>query len=217
MDQILQEQGFIQSGCVSDECMIQAGNLIGVDHVIGGSISKIGNLHVVSVRLVNVESGKIVKNYDLNHFGSLEELFLYSMGDVAQQILSINDNIDSITIYPVEIRKGSIFDFYQGKRYYVAGIMVEEKDIKQMINKSNLAPTELGDYKNEMMFYYIFSFLALLGDIALISDEDALEDEEFISGCIFFNSLAIYQRIKTHLKMKTAIDKYNQELLKQKI
>ena len=31
MDEVLQEQGFQQSGCVSDECLVEIGRLVGVE------------------------------------------------------------------------------------------------------------------------------------------------------------------------------------------
>ena len=45
MDEILGEQGFQQSGCVSDECAVEVGQLIGVQLMVAGSIGKIGNLY----------------------------------------------------------------------------------------------------------------------------------------------------------------------------
>ena len=44
MEEILSEQGFQQTGCVSDECVVEVGKLIGVQQIIGGSISKVGKI-----------------------------------------------------------------------------------------------------------------------------------------------------------------------------
>jgi TolB-like protein len=61
MDNILAEQGFQKTGCVSSECMVQVGKLVGVKQIVGGSISKVGNLFTVQLRMIDVETGKILK------------------------------------------------------------------------------------------------------------------------------------------------------------
>ena len=38
MEEILKEQGFQQSGCVSTQCAVEAGQLLGVTHIAAGSI-----------------------------------------------------------------------------------------------------------------------------------------------------------------------------------
>ena len=45
---MLKEQGFQQSGCVSSECAVEAGKLLGVDQIVTGSIGKIGSYYTVS-------------------------------------------------------------------------------------------------------------------------------------------------------------------------
>ena len=37
MDEVINEQGLQQSGCVSNECAIEIGQLVGVEKIIGGS------------------------------------------------------------------------------------------------------------------------------------------------------------------------------------
>ena len=59
MENILKEQKFQQSGCESDECVVEIGNILGVQQIVGGSISKVGNTYSVSARMVKVETGGI--------------------------------------------------------------------------------------------------------------------------------------------------------------
>ena len=42
MEEILKEQGFQQTGCTSSECAVQAGQLIGVNKLVAGSVGKVG-------------------------------------------------------------------------------------------------------------------------------------------------------------------------------
>ena len=43
MDEILNEQGFQQSGCTSSECAAEVGALLGVQNMVSGSFGKLGN------------------------------------------------------------------------------------------------------------------------------------------------------------------------------
>ena len=83
VEEILKEQGFQQSGCTTDECMVQIGRLIGVQKIIGGSISKVGNIYSVSSRIVNVETGEIEKTEVYDHIGDIGQLLTNGMRMVA--------------------------------------------------------------------------------------------------------------------------------------
>ncbi|MBN2000373.1 hypothetical protein JW935_22675 [candidate division KSB1 bacterium] len=86
MDQILQEQGFQQTGCTSDECIVQIGQLIGVEQMVGGSVSKFGNMYSIAARIVSVESGEILRIATYDHEGQLEGLLKYGISSVAAQL-----------------------------------------------------------------------------------------------------------------------------------
>ncbi len=88
MDQILGEQDFQQTGCVSSECMVEVGQLVGVTQIIGGSISKVGNTFSVNARIIDVETGEIVNsvNYDLT--GVIDELLISGMRNVSQLLFA---------------------------------------------------------------------------------------------------------------------------------
>jgi len=75
MEEILVEQGFQQSGCVSDECVIEAGNLLGVELMLAGSINRFGDLNLIDLRIVNVSNGKIVRSSS-HHFEGKKELII---------------------------------------------------------------------------------------------------------------------------------------------
>ena len=83
MQEVLKEQGFQQSGCTTDECMVEIGRLIGVEKIIGGSISKVGNIYSVSSRIVNVETGEIEKTEVYDHKGDIGQLLTEGMRMVA--------------------------------------------------------------------------------------------------------------------------------------
>ncbi len=59
MDKVLKEQAFQMTGCTSKECAVEAGQLLGVGKIIVGSVSMVGKTYLLSLSLVNVESGKV--------------------------------------------------------------------------------------------------------------------------------------------------------------
>ena len=42
MSEILQEQGFQQSECTSEECVVEVGRLLGVQRMLSGSVGRFG-------------------------------------------------------------------------------------------------------------------------------------------------------------------------------
>ena len=86
MEQILKEQGFQQSGCTTNECIVEVGRLIGVEQIAGGSISKIGSTYSVSARLVSVETGKILKIATYDFRGEIDDLLISGMKQIAIQL-----------------------------------------------------------------------------------------------------------------------------------
>ena len=50
MEEILKEQGFQQSGCTSDMCAVEAGQLLGVEKMLTGSVGKFGKLFTIELQ-----------------------------------------------------------------------------------------------------------------------------------------------------------------------
>jgi hypothetical protein len=59
MDKILKEQAFQMTGCTSKECAVEAGQLLGVGKIVVGSVSLVGRTYLLSLSVVNVETGKV--------------------------------------------------------------------------------------------------------------------------------------------------------------
>lgn len=102
IESILSEQDFQLSGCTSDECLIEVGRLLGAQKIVGGSISKVGNIFIVSARLINLETGEIEKIASYDHRGEFEDMLSEGMGKVAS-MLSTTDNeiVESVSEGPL--------------------------------------------------------------------------------------------------------------------
>ena len=57
LDKILNEQALQQSGCTTDECSAEIGQLLGAQFMISGSIGKLGDTFTVESKLVSVSTG----------------------------------------------------------------------------------------------------------------------------------------------------------------
>ncbi|MFC2061225.1 CsgG/HfaB family protein [Elusimicrobiota bacterium] len=60
MEKVLAEQGFQQTGCTTQDCAVKIGNLLNVQKIIIGNLSKLGNTYYVTANIVDVETGEIV-------------------------------------------------------------------------------------------------------------------------------------------------------------
>ena len=83
IEQILVEQGFQQLGCTTNECMVEVGKLIGVEQMIGGSISKVGNTFSVAAKIIDVETGELTKTAIYDYSGNIDILLTKGMRKVA--------------------------------------------------------------------------------------------------------------------------------------
>jgi len=62
MDDLLKEQGFQLSGaCDQASCLLEIGRLLPVEKVVGGSVGKIGNTWTITLRMINIATGRIEK------------------------------------------------------------------------------------------------------------------------------------------------------------
>ena len=58
MDRILKEQAFQMTGGVLKDRAVEAGQFLGVGNIVIGSIGIVGRTYMISLSLVNIESGK---------------------------------------------------------------------------------------------------------------------------------------------------------------
>ncbi len=90
IENILFEQGLQQTGCITNECIIEIGKLLGVDKIIGGSISKIGNMYSIYAKIISIGTGEIIKSSTFDYEGDIEHLLVYGMKYIAYDICELN-------------------------------------------------------------------------------------------------------------------------------
>ncbi len=64
MNKILKEQKFQMSGCVAQECKVEAGQLLGVGKIVNGSVGIVGKTYYLTLQLIDVRTGEILKSVE---------------------------------------------------------------------------------------------------------------------------------------------------------
>lgn len=90
MDAILKEQGFQSSiyACQDENCALDLGRLFSVKHLVMGTVSKIGSLYALSLRMVDTESGEIISEKYFDCYCSDEELLTRGTFQVVSALLN---------------------------------------------------------------------------------------------------------------------------------
>ena len=89
MNSILQEVEFQNSGACDDaSCMVEVGRVLGVSKIVAGSVGKLGEFYTVSLRLIDVQTGKIDKSVDYDYSGTISKLVTKAMAEIALKLSS---------------------------------------------------------------------------------------------------------------------------------
>jgi len=110
MEDVLKEQKLQMSGCTSNECVVQMGQLLGVHKMFTGVVTKVGATYVVTLKIINVESGKIEKAETEECAKCEEDALLVSMRNIANKIagLQVQPGVVSQAIQPAQVKTEEI-------------------------------------------------------------------------------------------------------------
>ncbi|MBC8403191.1 MAG: PEGA domain-containing protein [Candidatus Marinimicrobia bacterium] len=134
MQEILEEQGFQQSGCVTDECVVEVGQMLGAQQMVGGSIGRLGNVFTITARVIDVESGEIINVTTYDHEGDIGSLLKTGMRQVAldlfskQEVASVSAVINTGDLFIVTDPEGAEFIVDNRKMGYTP-ILIEKLGI----------------------------------------------------------------------------------------
>ena len=86
MNAILNEQGFQQTGCTSVECAIEIGQLLNVQVMVAGSIGKIEEIYSLSLRMIDVETGAIIRTATRDYEGKLSDVLTEVIPELSAEL-----------------------------------------------------------------------------------------------------------------------------------
>lgn len=87
MASVLKEQGFQQTGaCDEASCLVEVGQLLGVERMVAGSVGKIATMHTISLRMINVATGEIMFTVNEDYQGDLTGVLTTAVGNAARKL-----------------------------------------------------------------------------------------------------------------------------------
>ena len=95
MEEIMNEQGFQQSGCTTSECAAEVGALLGVQNMVSGSFGKLGNSYTIDAKLFSVSTGGTIRSVSKTYKGEVDGL-LNIIEIVAWELVGLTPPADKL-------------------------------------------------------------------------------------------------------------------------
>ncbi len=99
MESILEEQGFQLSGCTSDECAVEVGRMLGVERMLAGSLGIVGSTHTLNVRMIDVETGRILTGRSVDCACPIDEVLTTRIREIAYLLSTGETQVQRMTGY----------------------------------------------------------------------------------------------------------------------
>ena len=172
MEEVLQEQGFQQTGCTSEECAVEVGQLLGVQNMIGGSIGRVGDTFTLDVRMISVQSGISLMTKQKTYAGKVDGLII-EIEVLAYELFGITtpDELEARRIagvpvaqgVPQKTRMGAVIrsmavpglgQFYSGSKLFGTGFLAGELAVAGLFYTTYTAyQTATDDYNGFQALY----------------------------------------------------------------
>ncbi len=92
MDAILSEQGLGMVGITSQDDMVKAGRMLNVNMIVAGSISKIGSIYTLTVRMFSVETAELMIAESKDCQCTIEEVMMTQIAEMAKLLAGTAEN-----------------------------------------------------------------------------------------------------------------------------
>ena len=89
MEQILTEQDFQMTGCTSNECAVEIGQLIGARQMLAGSFGRLGTIYTIDMRIIDVVTGRITRTTSYDIEGSISLLLTEGLAEAVRRIAGV--------------------------------------------------------------------------------------------------------------------------------
>jgi len=122
MEEILQEQGFQQTGCSSAECAVEIGNLLGVQQMVSGSFGKIGETYTIETKLFSVETSETIRAVNKTYKGAVDGL-ITQVELVAWELAGLEPPDDLKERAGIPTEKPKVASSGGGKKWLLTGLV----------------------------------------------------------------------------------------------
>ena len=183
MENVLNEQGFQQTGCTTDECAVEVGKLLGVQYMVGGAIGKVGETFTIDTRMIAVETGESVRTRNVSYVGKVDgliieiEILAYEMVEMKPPMELLerrNLGTPAVGRPRAKTKMGAMMrsvmfpglgQFYSGKGLWGAGWILSELAVAGLIYTNYTSyRSELNDYNDYMEQYRKETNTALIAE-----------------------------------------------------
>ena len=72
--EIMQEQGYSEAECSSEECAVEVGALLGVEFMINGAIGRLGDTYTIDIKMFSVQTGAAENTINTTYVGKVDGL-----------------------------------------------------------------------------------------------------------------------------------------------
>lgn len=86
IEAMFEEMGLSQSGCTDAECIMELGKMLSAQQIVVGSVSKVGQTYSISLRMVSVETGKLMTTATEDIRGDIDKVLTEAAKKVANQL-----------------------------------------------------------------------------------------------------------------------------------
>jgi TolB-like protein len=102
MESIMTEMGFQASGaCQDNECVVQVGQVLGASKMVAGSVSKVGNLYSLQIRMIDIATSRI-ENPLFEDVNGIEEVLQVAAPRIAEDLANLVREQLGVTVEPVD-------------------------------------------------------------------------------------------------------------------
>tara|TARA_B100000315_G_scaffold223352_1_gene228069 strand:+ start:1020 stop:3899 length:2880 start_codon:yes stop_codon:yes gene_type:complete len=91
MEDILDEGDFEYDDCISTDCAIEVGIIVGSDRIITGSMSRADKSYTISASIIDIESGKIINQHSIDCSCPLQTFRTETILQMAAALSVINE------------------------------------------------------------------------------------------------------------------------------
>ncbi len=91
METIFESRNYNDFDCITDECAVRAGRILGVDMVVSGVIGKLGSTYTIDIRLVDIATSDVLWMKSYTHYGFVDGMISEVMDVAAKNITNYYD------------------------------------------------------------------------------------------------------------------------------
>ena len=90
VQQILVEQDFQLTGCTTNECAVEIGQLVGARQMLAGTFGKLGSTYTIDMRIIDVETGSILRTTSFDIRGEIDRVLSEGLTEAVRRIIGSN-------------------------------------------------------------------------------------------------------------------------------